>query len=297
MARAYPEVAPIRELRSALSDMRLNELAVGRDGYNRTILSTFRARTGRNQPSNTHFIFGPSVWLRGLIKPPPGHGVAYIDYEQQEFGIAAVLSDDRNMIAAYQSGDCYLAFAKQAGAVPADATKSTHKAIRNQYKQCVLATQYGQGDAGLAARIGEPEIVARKLLQSFCETYRVFWRWSDAIIDYAMSRGQIHTVFGWRQLMSCDPEKPQNPRALRNFPCQANGSEMLRLACCLGIERGVKICAPVHDAVLIEAPLDRLDHDIAVMREAMAEASRAVLGGFELRTEAHAVLWMKIAAG
>jgi DNA polymerase I len=74
MARAYPAVAPLRELRAALSEMRLSDLAVGRDGRNRTMLSAFRARTGRNQPSNTKFIFGPSVWLRGLIKPPPGYG-------------------------------------------------------------------------------------------------------------------------------------------------------------------------------------------------------------------------------
>ena len=79
-ARAHPAVAPLRELRGALSEMRLSDLAVGRDGRNRTILSAFRARTGRNQPSNTKFIFGPSVWLRGLIQPPPGHGVAYIDW-------------------------------------------------------------------------------------------------------------------------------------------------------------------------------------------------------------------------
>jgi DNA polymerase I len=67
MAKAYPEVAPMRELRSALSDLRLNDLAVGADGRNRAILSAFRSRTGRNQPSNTRFIFGPSVWLRSLI--------------------------------------------------------------------------------------------------------------------------------------------------------------------------------------------------------------------------------------
>ena len=67
MARAYPAVAPLRELRGALSEMRLSDLAVGQDGRNRTILSAFRARTGRNQPSNTKFIFGPSVWLRGGI--------------------------------------------------------------------------------------------------------------------------------------------------------------------------------------------------------------------------------------
>jgi DNA polymerase I len=125
-SRAYPAVSPLRELRSSLSDLRLNDLAVGQDGRNRTILSAFRSRTGRNQPSNTRYIFGPSVWLRGLIKPPPGHGVAYIDWAQQEIGIAAALSGDPALLAAYTSGDCYLAFAKQAGAVPADATKTTH---------------------------------------------------------------------------------------------------------------------------------------------------------------------------
>jgi DNA polymerase I len=66
----------MRELRSALSELRLNDLAVGRDGRNRTLLSAFRSGTGRNQPSNAKFIFGPSVWLRGLIQPPPGHGIA-----------------------------------------------------------------------------------------------------------------------------------------------------------------------------------------------------------------------------
>src|SRR5262249_8992049 len=77
-AGSHPAVAPMRELRSALSELRLNDLAVGRDGRNRLMLSTFASRTGRNQPSNSRYIFGPSVWLRALIKPPPGHGVAYI---------------------------------------------------------------------------------------------------------------------------------------------------------------------------------------------------------------------------
>lgn len=50
---------------------------------------------------------------------------------------------------------------------------------------------------------------------------------------------------------------------------QANGAEMLRLACCFGTERGIEICAPVHDAVLICAPLDCVESDIAMMRAAM----------------------------
>ena len=118
MAKAYPIVAPLHELRHALSEMRLNDLAVGDDGRNRTLLSPFGSKTGRNQPSNTKFIFGPSAWLRGLIKPPPGHAVAYIDWSNQEFAIAAKLSGDVKMMAAYESGDPYLAFGKQAGKLP-----------------------------------------------------------------------------------------------------------------------------------------------------------------------------------
>ena len=284
MAKSFPAVSPMRELRSALSDLRLNDLAVGRDGRNRTLLSVFRSGTGRNQPSNAKFIFGPSVWLRGLIQPPPGYGVAYIDWSQQEFGIAAALSGDAAMQAAYRSGDPYLAFAKQAGAVAPDATRDTPgvNAIRELFKQCVLAVQYGMGAESLALRIGQPTVVARDLLRVHHETYRQFWKWSDAAVDYAMLRGSLHTVFGWHGHIGDDT----NPRSLRNFPMQGNGAEMLRLACCLGTERGIEVCAPVHDAVLICAPLDRLDADIAAMRAAMAEASKVVLRGFELSTDA-----------
>ena len=64
---------------------------------------------------------------------------------------------------------------------------------------------------------------------------------------------------------------------------------MLRLACCLATERGIEVCAPVHDAILICAPIERIEEVVAAMRAAMNEASRAVLDGFEIRTDAHVV--------
>jgi DNA polymerase-1 len=285
MARANPKIAPLRELRVALSQMRLSELAVGGDGRNRCLLSAFRARTGRNQPSNSRFIFGPAVWLRSLIKPEPGCGIAYIDWSQQEFGIAAALSGDPAMKAAYQSGDPYLEFAKQAGAVPQDATKENHKAERNQFKACVLAVQYGMGAESLAQRIGQPVIRARELLKLHQQTYRVFWKWSDGAVDYAMLHGRLWTVFSWTVQTGSNP----NPRFLRNFLMQGNGSEMLRLACCLLTEAGIKVCAPVHDAVLIEAPLEFLPEIIRQTKQIMADASAIILDGFRLRSNADVV--------
>jgi hypothetical protein len=148
MGRAYPKIAPLRELRSSLSAMRLADLAVGADGRNPTILSAFRARTGRNQPSNSKFILGPSTWLRGLVKPPAGFGIFYIDFASQEIGIAAALSGDERMLEAYTSGDTYMAFAKQAGLAPADATKTSHPSIRDLCKAVVLGIGYGMGVDG-----------------------------------------------------------------------------------------------------------------------------------------------------
>jgi DNA polymerase-1 len=285
MAKSHAVIAPLHELRHALSEMRLNDLAVGHDGRNRTILSAFRAKTSRNQPSNTKFIFGPSVWLRGLIKPPPGHAVAYVDWSNQEVGIAAKLSGDERMIAAYLTGDPYIAFGEQCGKLPQGATKASHPDTRQLLKGCVLGVLFGMEAKTLALNIGQSEIVARDLLRLHRETYRKFWQWSDAAVDFAMLTGSLHTMFGWHVHVGENP----NPRSLRNFPMQANAAEMMRIAACLATERGVEVCAPVHDAFLICASIDRIESDVAVMRAAMVEASRAVLDGFEIRTDVHIV--------
>ena len=125
-----------------------------------------------------------------------------------------MLSGDEAMQAAYRSGDPYLAFAKQAGLVPADATKQTHGAMRELCKQCVLGVAYGMEARSLAQRIGQPEIVARDLLRAHRETYRKFWAWSDAMVDRAMMGFPLWTVFGWPLRIGCNP----NPRSMRNFP-------------------------------------------------------------------------------
>ena len=282
MAKAHPDIGPIRELRCTLSQLRLNELAVGPDDRNRCMLSPFQSKTGRNQPSNKRFIFGPSVWLRGLIKAPPGRAVAYVDWSQQEFGIAAALSGDRTMKDSYASGDPYLGFAKQAGAVPETATKQSHPAERSRFKVCALAVQYGMRERSLAGKLGDTPSAARQLLRLHRQTYRRYWEWNEAIVDSALLGSPLRTAFGWTLCPGSEP----NTCSLGNFPMQANGAEMLRLACCMATERGIRVCAPVHDAVLIEAGGDDIDESVSRMQGAMAEASCIVLDGFKLRTDA-----------
>jgi DNA polymerase I-like protein with 3'-5' exonuclease and polymerase domains len=282
MSRAYPVVAPIRKIRDELAQLRLSGLEVGSDGRSRVMLSPFWTKTGRNLPSNALYVFGMASWLRSLVRPEPGRAIAYIDWSSQEYGIGAVLSRDSAMIRAYESGDPYLEFGKQAGLIPPSGTGQTHKMERGLCKACVLGVGYGIGPQALGLKIGKPTAYARQLLQLHHETYPRFWAWSDGAETHAMLFGQLRTVFGWSLRVRGEP----NPRSLRNFLCQANGAEMLRLACCLATERGIRVIAPVHDALAVEAEAGSILETVAATQECMAEASEAVLSGFRLRSAA-----------
>lgn len=285
MAQLYPIVVPLRALRDSLAKLRLNALQVGSDGRNRCMLSPYQSITGRNQPSTTKFVFGLSRWARGLIQPREGHAIAYIDWSQQEFGIAAALSGDPKMKEAYLSGDPYLAFAKQAGAVPPDATKKSYPTERSQYKECVLATQYGMGAESLAQRLKQPTLRAKQLLDIHRRVYKKFWSWSDNVYNNTINNNRLNTLFGWQMTVPQD----LNPRSLRNFPMQANAAEMLRIACILMVQRGIQLCAPIHDAVLIEATEETIDKQVSIAQECMEQASLIVLGDFTLTSDARII--------
>ena len=216
MAKMFPIVSPIRELRHAMSTMRLfSDLQIGEDGRNRAMLSAFRSKTGRNQPSNANFIFGTSTWIRGFIKPPPGYGIAYIDWSVQEVGIAAALSGDENMMADYAAGDPYIEFGIRrrvvAGRIYQDRKGKPH---RDMLKACVLGVQYAMGFETLAFRIGKSTLTARQLIRAHQEQYPKFWKMADSAVACAMQGGHIPTVFGWN--VRAGPGA--NWRSLMNFP-------------------------------------------------------------------------------
>jgi hypothetical protein len=240
VARAFPQVRPMKELMATLNLLKPSSFPVGRDGRNRTSLRPFASKTGRNQPSPTNFIFGQAAWVRGLIKPQEGTALAYLDYEQQEFGIAAALSGDPAMMEAYRSGDPYLTFAKQAGAVPKEATKASHREVRERFKQCALGVQYCMSAWGLSERLGIKVPDAKRLVRLHQKSYRTYWRWSDAVEREAREKGSLRACFGWLVHKGTST----NGRSMRNFPLQANGAEMLRLACTVLTEKGVRVCPP-----------------------------------------------------
>ena len=278
MSKVIRSLKKLRQLRYARDKMRTMKLAVGADGRNRTVLWPFRAKTSRTQPKASKWIFSPAVWLRSLIKPEPGMAVAYIDYSSMEFMIAAVLSDG-HCGPSITCSTCTcpailtLRFAKRVGAVPSWATKTSHADVRDKYKVMLLATQYGMSAETLAGRLGVSTFEAHEMLSQHRELFAQYWSWSDDWVQHALQTGIMRTAFGW----TCRTGILElNERSIRNWPIQATGADILRIACILAARHGIKILAPVHDAVLIEAPIERIEADVARMQEIMRRASRIV---------------------
>jgi hypothetical protein len=297
MSKGRPQLEELRQLRFARDKMRRVRLTVGQDERNRTILWPFKAKTSRTQPKASQWIFSPAVWLRSLIRPEPGQALAYIDYSSMEFLIAASLSDGHccpmnNMLEMYKTGDPYWSFAKRVGAVPSEAAKKSYVDVRNKYKNMLLAVQYGMGTEALATRLGVSSIEAHQMLSQHKELFAQYWRWSDDWVQAALQSGVMRTVYGW----TCRTDLEFNERSIRNWPIQATGADILRIACILMVRHGIKLLAPIHDAVLIESSIDNIEKDVALARQIMRRASRIVLnadatGTHELRTDYKIIRW------
>jgi DNA polymerase I len=280
MATAFPQVDGLRELRSTLSQLRLNDISVGRDGRNRCLIGPFGTKTGRNAPSNSKFVFGPAKWIRFLITPELDTALIHRDFPQQEVWIAAALSGDPALLAACLSGDVYLGIAKRLNVAPTDATPQTHPDVRKLFKTVTLGIQYGLGPQSLATRTGLSRYEAGEIIARLRAEFRTFEEWSARVADRAGLDMLLSTPFGWN--MRCPPGT--NPRTVRNWPIQAGGAAILHAACILAERRGLRIVAPIHDALLIEAPIEDAADASMELDRAMRDASRLVLRGCELPT-------------
>jgi DNA polymerase I len=287
MIGRYPHIQPLRELRASLSEMRLNKLAVGTDGRNRTLLGPYGSKTGRNQPSNSKFIFGPAKWTRFLITPhSPDRVLIHRDYAQQEPQIAAVLSGDGELLAACRSGDVYLGIARMLGFVPEGAPPDELAQTRTLFKTVVLGILYGLGVDSLAMRAGVSRGEAGEILARLRARFRAFEYFAASVTDHAGLDMEIGTQFGWH--MQCPPHI--NPRTVRNFPIQSTGAEVLHVVTVLAERRGLGVVAPIHDALVIEADARDAEDANRELDRVMGDAGSVVLRGYRLRTDAQPII-------
>ena len=282
-ARRYPILKPIAHLRDTIAELRINKLinTIGADGFSRCPMMPFWTITGRNQPKGKDKMFLPGLpaWLRGLLAPPPGWALIELDWDAQEIGLMAGLSGDPQMIEDYRSGDPHWGFGVRAGLVPTGAKKADFREMREkQFKPVVLGMNYGMTPYGIAARTGKSLQWGRDMHARHHHTYPVFHRYLGDFVAQATFDGVMMSPFGWPVAVTADTRK----RTLMNFPAQSAGAEAMRIAAIAATEAGIRVCAPVHDAFWILAPIEQVDATIAQMQDFMTRAGAAVSGGLPI---------------
>jgi DNA polymerase I len=117
--------------------------------------------------------------------------------------------------------------------------------------------------------------------------YPVFDAWLKRVLNKARMGKTIYAALGWPIEIKGFGDRRGT---YLNFPMQANGGEIMRLATIYIIDHGLELCAIIHDAFMILSPADRIDGDMLLLSECMRRASRVVLGGFELQLDPKVIL-------
>jgi DNA polymerase-1 len=137
-------------------------------------------------------------------------------------------------------------------------------------------------------RLGISESAAHEMHAQHHELFSTYWAWANDWLAHGLDTGEMWTPLDWTMVTG---ETEFNERSIINWPVQSAGADILRIAVIWATRKGLRLLAPIHDALLLESSLDRIDHDVALLQELMRRASRIVLNGtpggtIELRTDA-----------
>jgi DNA polymerase-1 len=173
----------------------------------------------------------------------------------------------------------HLGFGKRVKLVPPDATKASHREIRDKIlKPVVHGQSYGMTPYGIAAKTGKSLSWSREIDTGHQLTYPVFHCWVGDVVAQAKFDGVIHSPFGWPMAVTSATKS----RTLMNYLAQSSGADMMRIAAIAATEAGIRVACPIHDAFWILAPLDQLSETIQHMVEIMIKAGEAVTGGLTI---------------
>ena len=275
MIETYPLLKDFYEDKRMIDAIKNLKLEIGSDGRNRSWLNPFGTKTGRNNPSTNRELLGLPHTMRSFMKPGPGMAIAQVDIGNEEIGIAAALSGDPVLMEDYRSGDPYLQFAAAALGV----LKPT-KQQRQVYKSCVLGRIYGVGPGTFARNLGISKAEARRIIDQMTTRYSVLNAWLERIQVKAAHGVPITCVLGWALKMT---GKPGEERTFLNYPMQANAAELMRLIIVRAGHLPLIGCA--HDSFIVEDTIERIEQTVAELREIICQASRDLLGSFELRAD------------
>ena len=203
------------------------------------------------------------------------------DYSQIELRIIAALSEDKNMIEAFRSGqDIHAATASKVFNVPlAEVTRDQ----RSSAKAVNFGIIYGQSAFGLAQNLNISRTEAKQIIDSYFEQYPTIKGYMDGAIASAREKGYVETIMQRRRYLADINSANAVVRGFAernavNAPIQGSAADVIKLAmirvhnAMVAAKVKSKLLLQVHDELVFDVHESELEQMKALVRQEMEAA-------------------------
>lgn len=204
-----------------------------------------------------------------------------VDYSQIEMRIMAHLSEDDELIAAFNSGeDLHKTMASMVFGVPVEEVTSE---LRNRIKATSYGLAYGLSPFGLSRQLGISVPEAQELHSKYFERFGGIGRYLRDVVEEARETGYTETMLGRRRYfpeLQADNRRVQEmaERAALNAPIQGSAADIIKLATNQVealLEQGgyrSRILLQIHDELLLEIADGEREEVEQLVRQSMGQA-------------------------
>ena len=276
--------------RSKIKNTYLDKIipALDRDSRLRTNFNLHSTTSGRLSSSgklNMQQLPRDNPAVKGSIKARPGYKIVSMDLTTAEVYVAAVLSNDKELMDVFRSGgDFHATVAKKVFKLdcPVEDVKRLYPLLRQAAKAITFGIMYGAGPNKIAQQVTQsareddrnaPEFTkaeAEAAIKDYFKMFKGLNKWINENQEFIGQNGFTYSHFGRKRRL---PNVFSSDRAIQghtvrsglNFLVQSTASDVNLLAAIdmmAHIERnglGARMFALVHDSILAEVPEDEVE--------------------------------------
>ena len=220
--------------------------------------------------------------IRKAFIASPGNVLVGADYSQIELRLLAHISDDENLIDAFNSGaDIHRRTAAEVFHTPFD---EVTKEQRSAAKAVNFGIVYGISDFGLAQNLGIPVKTAGSYIRRYFERYPGVQSYLKKCVAHAREKGYAETIYGRRRPMPELKSSNYNTRSFgervaMNMPIQGSAADIIKIAM-VHVDKALReaglqsrLLLQIHDELIVDAPEAEAETVRQLMEDCMEQVA------------------------
>ena len=299
LAEKYPPVAKLLEYRA---------VAKASSSFGENILEFIEPATGRihadfrqiGAPTGRFSCSSPNLQqipheaeYRRCFRAPDGRSLVIADYSQIELRILADISDDKNFIEAFASGqDFHSATAAQVFGINAEDVTADQRSFA---KRLNFGVVYGLGASRFAMMTGLTQRQAEDTLRRYFATYPAMDKWLRDQAKGVLSERSARTRSGRLARISFDASDRNSvgaaQRYAKNMPIQGTSADILKRALRLLHddirETSARLVNIVHDEIVVECDANESEKTASTLESAMLRAGKDYVTKVPIKVDVH----------